>query len=211
MAGSRLTQALGVRTMPHAIYGNGKMNAVRRKQLLLVAAGLSLAPIYAWAQKATKRYRVGVPAAEPKSLLDSLNELGYVDGRDVVFEVRNPEGRSELFDPLALDLVRLKVDVIVASNPNAVLSAKRATKTIPIVMMHTPDPVQLGFVASLARPEVNITGVTTLGVDLSIKQLELFKEAVPHVSRVALLWNPHDPWHSADRQGAAGSKWNLGT
>jgi putative ABC transport system substrate-binding protein len=101
-----------------------------------------------------------------------------------------------LFDPFALDLVRLKVDVIVASNPNAVLSAKRATTTIPIVMMHTPDPVQLGVVASLARPGGNITGVTTLSADLSIKQLELLKEAVPRVSRVALLWS-RQPWHPA--------------
>jgi putative ABC transport system substrate-binding protein len=115
-----------------------------------------------------------------------------------------------LFDSLALDLVRLKVDVIVAANPNAVLSAKRATKTIPIVMMHTPDPVQLGFVASLARPGGNITGVTTLSADLSIKQLELLKEAVPQVSRVALVWNPANPWHPAtvkalqDRSGSLG-------
>jgi putative tryptophan/tyrosine transport system substrate-binding protein len=124
------------------------MNHVRRRQFLLAAAGLLFAPIYAKAQKATKPYRVGVFAAGSlKALQQSLNELGYVEGRHVVFEIRNPEGRSELFDPFALDLVRLKVDVIVASNPNAVLSAKRATTTIPIVMMHTPDPVQLGFVA----------------------------------------------------------------
>ena len=86
--------------------------------------------------------------------------------------------------------------VIVASNPPAVLSAKRATTTIPIVMMHTPDPVQLGLVASLARPGGNITGVTTLSADLSIKQLQLLREAIPRASRVALLWNPDNPWHA---------------
>ena len=96
---------------------------------------------------------------------------------------------------LASDLVRLKVDVIVAPNPAAILSVKRATATIPIVMMNTPDPVQLGLVASLARPGGNITGVTTLTVDLSVKQLELVKEAVPRTTRVALLWNPDNPWH----------------
>jgi len=174
------------------------MDHVRRRQLMLAAAGLLFAPLFARAQKATKRYRVGVlGAASPKTFQQSLNELGYVEGRDVVFEMRNTEGRSELFDPFALDLVRLKVDVIVASNPNAVFSAKRATTTIPIVMMHTPDPVQLGLVASLARPGGNITGVTTLSADLSIKQLELLKEAVPRTSRVALLWNPDNPWHPA--------------
>jgi putative tryptophan/tyrosine transport system substrate-binding protein len=99
--------------------------------------------------------------------------LGYVEGRDVILEIRNTEGRFERDANLALELVRLKVDVTVAANPAAVLSAKRATTAIPIVMMHTPDPVQLGFVASLARPGGNITGVTTLSADLSIKQLDL--------------------------------------
>ncbi len=114
-----------------------------------------------------------------------------------------------MFDPFALDLVRLKVDVIVTANPAAVLSAKRATATIPIVMMHTPDPVQLGFVASLARPGGNITGVTTLSADLSIKQLELLKEAVPRMSRVALLWNPDNPWHLATVKALQGSSGSM--
>jgi len=155
-----------------------------------------VAPMLAQAQRATKPYRIGVlGAGSPNVLQQSLNDLGYVEGRDVVLEFRSPEGRSERLDALASDLVRLKVDVIVAPNPSAVLSAKRATATIPIVMMHTPDPVQLGLVASLARPGGNITGVTTLSADLSIKQLQLLKEAIPRVSRVALLWNPDNPWH----------------
>jgi putative ABC transport system substrate-binding protein len=189
---------------------SGNVNHVRRRQFLLAAVGLLFGPIYAQTQKAAKPYRVGVLAGSIKTLQQSLNELGYVEGRNVVFEIRNPEGRSELFDPFALDLVRLKVDVIVAANPNAVVSAKRATTTIPIVMMHTPDPVQLGFVASLAKPGGNITGVTTLSADLSIKQLEILKEAVPRVSQVALLWNPDNPWHPAtvkalqDRSGSLG-------
>src|SRR5207247_10870406 len=133
---------------------------------------------------------------DPSEMLQqSLRDLGYVEGRDVVVEIRNTEGRSERIDDLALDLVRLKVDVIVATYPGAVLSAKRATATIPIVMMNTPDPVQLGLVASLARPGGNITGLTTLTVDLSIKQLQFLKEAVPRASRVALLWNHENPWH----------------
>jgi len=169
---------------------------VCRRRFMLAVGLLLVAPIDSRAQRATKPYRVGVLAgANDQNLQQSLRALGYVEGRDIIFEVRDAEGRVERLDDLALDLVRLKVDVIVAPNPASVLSVKRATATIPIVMMNTPDPVQLGFVASLARPGGNITGVTTLTVDLSLKQLELLKEAIPRVSRVALLWNPDNPWH----------------
>jgi putative ABC transport system substrate-binding protein len=172
------------------------MNHVRRRQLLLAAGALLVAPIVAQAQGATKPYRIGLLGVlSPELLKQTLRGLGYVEGRDFVFEVRDAEGRLERFDDLAADLVRLKVDVVVASNPAATLSARRATATIPIVMMNSPDPVQLGIVASLAKPGRNITGVTTLSADLSIKQLELLKEAVPRASRVALLWNPDNPWH----------------
>jgi len=165
---------------------------------LLAPAVLLVAPISAQAQGVTKPYRIGLLASgAPHLFQQSLIDLGYVEGRDFVLEVRSAEGRSERIDALASDLVRLKVDVIVAANPNAVLSAKRATATIPIVMMHTPDPVQLGFVASLSKPGGNITGVTTLSADLSVKQLGLLKEAVPQLSRVAVLWNPNNPWHPA--------------
>jgi putative ABC transport system substrate-binding protein len=186
------------------------MNCVRRRQILLAAAGLVVTPVCVHAQKATKPYRVGVlGSGSPKLLQQYLTDLGYVEGRDVVLEIRNPEGKAELFDPFALELVRLKVDVIVAANPNAVLSVKRATTTIPIVMMHTPDPVQLGLVASLARPGGNLTGVTTLSADLSIKQLELLKVAVPRMSRVALLWNPANPWHPATVNALQGRSRSL--
>ena len=179
--------------------------------MLLAAGALLVAPSVALAQKATKPYRIGVLAgATDDKLKQSLRELGYVEGRDIVFEIRDAEGRLDRLDDLALDLVRLKVDVIVAPNPSAILSAKRATATIPIVMMNTPDPVQLGLVASLARPGGNITGVTTLTVDLSIKQLELLKEAVPRASRVALLWNPDNPWHAVAVKRLQGSSGSLG-
>jgi putative ABC transport system substrate-binding protein len=139
---------------------------------------------------------------EPPTILQqSLRDLGYVEGRDVVFETRSSAGRSELLDEFALNLVRLRVDVIVAANTPAVLSAKRATATIPIVMINTPDPVQLGLVASLARPGGNITGLTTLSVEMSNKQLQLLKEAVPRATRIALLWNPDNPWHPVAVKG----------
>ena len=149
------------------------MNHVRRRQFLLATGALLVAPVAAQAQKATKPYRIGVLQTEASQNVlfqQSLRELGYVEGRDVVFEIRNTDGRSERLDDFALDLVRLKVDVIVALYPAAVISAKRATTTIPIVMTNTPDPVQLGLVASLAKPGGNITGTTTLTADLSIKQ-----------------------------------------
>ena len=172
------------------------MNHIRRRRFLVAAGVLWVAPIVARAQYAKKPYRIGVLGLEPDELLrQSLRELGYVEGRDVILEFRDTAGSAERADALALDLVRLKVDVIVATFPTAVLSAKRATATIPIVMVNSPDPVQLGLVASLARPGGNVTGMTTLTVDVSIKQLQLLKDAVPRASRVALLWNPDNPWH----------------
>jgi putative ABC transport system substrate-binding protein len=174
------------------------MNPIRRRQFSLVAGALLATTVVARAQPAAKPYRVGVLGIGAiKDFQQSLNELGYVEGRDIVLEVRSPEGKLELMDALASDLVRMKVAVIVASNPNAVFSARRATSTIPIVMMHTPDPVQLGLVSSFTKPGGNITGVTTLSAEMSIKQLELLKEAIPRVSRIALLWNPDNAWHPA--------------
>jgi len=149
-------------------------------------------------QQSARMYRVGIltaAAGSLETLRQGLRGLGYVEGQNVVLEIRDTEGRPERASELALQLARLKVDVLVATHPTAVFAAKAATSTIPIVMMHTPDPVQLGLVASLARPGGNITGTTTLSVDLSIKQLELLKELVPRASRIALLSNPDNPWH----------------
>ena len=172
------------------------MNHSRRRQLLLAAGVLWMVPTVARAQKATKPYRIGLLALEPDEILrQSLRDLGYVEGRDFILEFRDTAGSTERDNELSLDLVRHNVDVIVASYPSAVMSAKRATATIPIVMMNTPDPVQLGLVASLARPGGNITGLTTLTVDVSVKQLEFLREAVPRASRIAVLWNPDNPWH----------------
>ena len=153
-------------------------------------------------------YRVGIlraGAGSVETFRQSLRDLGYVDGQNVVLDIRDTEGRPERADDLALQLARLKTDVIVVTNPQAAFSAKRATATIPIVMAHTPDPVQLGLVSSLARPGGNITGTTTLSVDLSIKQLELLKEAVPRAARIAVLANPDSPWHQLVVKGLRGA------
>jgi putative ABC transport system substrate-binding protein len=179
----------------------------------VATVAISLVPVSfaAEIQHSAKMYRIGVLATSmPERLRESLRELGYIEGRNVVLEVRETEGRAERVDDLARELVRLKVDVIVATNPAAVLGAKRATATIPIVMVNTPDPVQLGLVASLARPGGNITGTTSLSVDVSIKQLEILKEAVPRTSRIAVVWNPDNPWHPVTVKGLREGSRSLG-
>ena len=132
----------------------------------------------------------GSPTTSParyEVFRQGLRELGYVEGKNIVIEYRWAEGKLDRFPALAAELVRLKVDVIVTWGPTATLSAKEATNTIPIVMANDADPVGSGVVASLARPGGNITGFSTLSPELSGKQLELLKEIVPKLSRVAIL------------------------
>jgi putative ABC transport system substrate-binding protein len=116
-----------------------------------------------------------------------MDELGYVEGRHYTVERRYADGSSELLPRLAAELVRLKVDVIVAPSSSAALAVRRATSQIPIVFAFANDPVGLGLVASLSRPGSNATGLTPISADLSAKRLELFKEAVPEISRIAVL------------------------
>jgi putative ABC transport system substrate-binding protein len=116
-----------------------------------------------------------------------LRELGYVGGRNIVIEYRSAEGNADRVTALAAELVRLKMDVIVTMGPTVTRAAKEATSTIPIVFMQEGDPVASGYVASLARPGRNITGLSTLGPELSAKRLELLKEIAPKLSRVAVL------------------------
>jgi len=181
----------------------------RRTFVATLAGGLVAAPLAAEAQQAGKVWRIGVLSPGPPTrtgsselLRQSLRELGYVEGLNLAIEWRDAEGKTERFDHLAAELVRLKVDVIVATVPGATLAAKRATASIPVVMVNTPDPVQLGLVASLGRPGGNVTGTTTLSADLSSKQLELLREAVPRAVRIAVLWNPDNPWHALALKGA---------
>ena len=119
-----------------------------------------------------------------------LRELGYVEGKNIIIEWRYAEGRSELYAPLAAELVSLNVDVIVTSGTPAALAAKKATKTIPIVFASVGNPVGSGIVDSLAQPGANVTGLSSFTGDLSTKRLELLKEAFPKISRVAVLWYP---------------------
>jgi ABC-type uncharacterized transport system substrate-binding protein len=124
----------------------------------------------------------------------ALRELGYIEGQNIAFEHRYAEGKFDRHSELAAELVRLKVDIIVTGGPIPIRAAKNATKTIPIVMLGTgTDPVEEGLVESLARPGGNVTGLTLLTGELGGKRLELFKEAVPKVGRVAVLYDPATP------------------
>ena len=151
------------------------------------------------AQPVGKMYRIGLlnissATARPFEVFtQALRELGYVEGQNLVIEERYAEGQVERLPDLATELVRLKVDVILAVGSATVRAAQQATSTIPIVMALATNAVAQGFVASLAQPGGNITGVSGLGVELSGKRLELLKEAVPEVSRIAVLWNPANP------------------
>jgi len=174
----------------------------RRAFLGTLAGGLLAAPFTADAQPAGKVYRVGYltagsVTANPRVLeafRQGLRELGWVEGQNIVIEYRSAEGHFDRLPDLAAELVRLKVDVIVAAPTPAVLAAKSATGTVPIVGVSLTGPVELGLIASLARPGGNVTGVSySVGTDIFGKDLELLKEIVPKVRRVAVLSNPDGP------------------
>jgi len=169
----------------------------RREFIGTLAGGLLAAPPAAEAQQAAKVARIGFLALNlaasphlPEAFRQGLRDLGYVEGRNVVIEYRSAEGKRERLPALAAELVALKVDVIVAGNTPAALAAKQATTTLPIVFTSVVDPVTDGLVASLARPGGNVTGLSNLAPELVGKRLELLKQAVPGVSRVAALWQP---------------------
>jgi putative ABC transport system substrate-binding protein len=162
---------------------------------ILVAVALVVVGATAEAQQAKKIPRIGrlfgpsasTGSARVEAFRQGLRELGYVEGKNIVIERRSAEGKLDRLPALAAELVRLKVDIIVTGGPLPTRAAKEATTTIPIVMTNDPDPVATGFVASLARPGGNITGLSTLAPELSGKQLELLKEIVPKLSRVAVF------------------------
>src|SRR5690242_20501212 len=171
----------------------------RRAFLQTIAGGLLVAPLAAEAQPAEKVYRVGVltPGARPTSSASTmasilplaLRDLGYVEGKNLVVEQRFAEGKLDQLPGLAQELVRRRIDILIAVSPDAVRAAKDATKTVPIVMVLAySDPVDLGFVASLSRPGGNITGVVMAAEPtMAGKRLELIKEAVPRAARIAVL------------------------
>ena len=177
-----------------------RFNQLRRREFITLLAGSAVAwSLGASAQQAVKLHRIGIlsPELPPPGFLEAfrqgLRELGYVEGQDIAFEVRNAEGYSQRLAVLANHLVELKVDVILGINTPSVQAAKKASATIPIVMTRIADPVKSGLVANLSRPGGNITGLSFMVDELSGKQLALLKEAFPSVSRVAVLWYEPNP------------------
>ena len=171
---------------------------------LALSAVLFALSVPAQAQQPTKIPRVGYLATNSLSVISArveafrqgLRELGYVEGKNILIEWRFAEEKPDRLPALAAELVRLKVDIIVTAGPAVTRVAKEATVTIPIVMTFDPDPVGSGFVASLARPGGNITGLSTLAPEISGKQLELLREVVPKLSRVAVLGTSTVPGHA---------------
>jgi ABC-type uncharacterized transport system substrate-binding protein len=171
---------------------------MHRRAFISGAVALLAAPL-AEAQQTRRVYRIGVlsPGSPPpgplEALRQGLRDLGYEDGRNVTIEWRFAGARTERLRDLAEELVRLKVDVIVAINTSASLAAKRATVTTPIVIARVSDPVRTGLVASFARPGGNITGLSSFADELSGKRLALTKEVLPTLTRLAMLWDAGNP------------------
>ena len=171
---------------------------------ILVVVVLLAFGVIAEAQQPKKVPRIGFLGGSPPSAVlarvdtfrQGLRELGYVEGKNIVIEYRYAEGKLDRLPALVAELLRLKVDVIVTGGPQVTRSAKEATVTIPIVMGFDDDPVGSGFVASLARPGGNITGLSTLAPEISGKQLELLKEIVPKLSRVGVLGTSTRPGYA---------------
>jgi putative ABC transport system substrate-binding protein len=172
----------------------------RRHFITLIGGAAAVWPLAGRAQQGGKKYVIGRfnagSATDPSTeeFTEALRELGLVEGENVIFERRYAENRLERLPEMAADLVRLKVDVIAAGGTLAALAAKRATSTIPIVMVNAGDPLGTGLVASLARPGGNVTGMSVMAPELGGKRLELLKELLPRLARVAVLWNAANPF-----------------
>ena len=170
---------------------------MKRREFITLLGGAATWPLPTRAQQAGKLPTIGFLGASTPStwgpwtaaFLQRLRELGWIEGRTIAIEYRWAEGRPERTQEIAAEFVRLKVDVIVTSGPPAVLAAKQATSVIPIVFAVTIDPVGAGYVASLARPGGNATGLTNQGTDLAGKRLELLREVVPGLRRLAIMAN----------------------
>jgi putative ABC transport system substrate-binding protein len=184
----------------------------RRRFLIAAVTAVLATPLASLAQQKGKIWRIGVletispalNAANFDAFRQGLRELGYVEGQNVVIEYRSADGRQERFPDLATELVRLKVDLIVTRGAPASLAAKNSTRTIPVVIAATADPVGSGIVASLARPGGNVTGLSAYNVELYAKRVELLRELVPSLARIAGLFNMSNPvvpsqWKEVER------------
>ena len=184
-----------------------KRNMTRREFSRDLAAlagsfGLPRFAVTAYAQQPAEPRRIGVllvisspGGKEVKALRQGLRDAGYAEGRDVLIEWRSADGDYDRIPELLAELIQSKVEVILVETTRAALAAKRVTSTVPIVMALVGDPVGSGLVTNLARPTGNITGLSSMKSELSAKRLQLLKDTVPRLARVAVLWNPDTPWH----------------
>lgn len=171
---------------------------MRRREFITLFGSMAVAgvrPLYAHAQGTIKVWRVGMldttsaKSANVEAFRSALSQLGYVEGQNLIIEYRSGEGRIERFPELAAELVGLKVDIIVTRGTPAVIAAGNATKTTPIVMAAIGEPLETGMVASLARPGGNVTGLSAFVTELTAKRIEIMRELMPQMSRIALLDN----------------------
>jgi putative ABC transport system substrate-binding protein len=192
---------------------------VRRREFIILFGGAAMAgPLAARAQQPAVRV-IGFlsgrsqdeASGDTAAFHQGLNEMGYLEGRNIALEYRWAEGRNELLPDLAADLVRRQVAVLAAvGGNNSALAAKRATATIPIVFTSSADPVLVGLVASLSRPGGNVTGVSWFDAQLGAKQLQLLSELVPNVAGVVLIVNPQSPEVANQRETAQQAAQALG-
>src|SRR5262249_32378215 len=173
-----------------------------KKPTVVLLVGLVVASVrLVDAQQQAKVRKIGLlgvrsvsrQAPGTEAIRREFRALGYIEGKNIAFEYRDAEGKPDRLSAVADEIVRLKVDVIMTASTAAALAAKNATRTIPIVFYSAGDPVASGLVDSLARPGGNITGFTVISPALAGKRLELLKETIPKLLRVAVLWNPQDP------------------
>jgi putative tryptophan/tyrosine transport system substrate-binding protein len=192
---------------------------MRRRELIALLGGAAAAwPLAARAQPARKVWRVGIletisqplNAANLAALRRGLRELGYIEGQNLLIEYRSADGRAERFPDLASELVRLKVDLIVTRGTPAVLAAKNATTVIPIVMAAIGEPLVTGAVANLAHPGGNVTGLSSFATELASKRVELVKEMIPGIRRIAGLFNMGNPVVPPEWEAAKAAALSLG-
>lgn len=180
---------------------------MNRRDTVFALLALGVAPVASFGQQQVKVWRIGILTHNPlssftgsdayRSFTKSMRALGYVEGNNLVTELRSTEENVERMPGLAGELVQLEVDVIVSQGTPATLALQKLTSTIPIVMVGVGDPVSVGLVKTLARPGRNITGFANISTDLGIKHLEMLKRIVPKLSRVAVLADPNNPVHMA--------------
>ena len=193
---------------PRIIFANRTGGPLHRRRVIRVLAAVTalLGAPAALAQQ-EKVWRIGFlyqrsrESSVDRNLLGAflrgLSDLGYVEGKNILIEWRFADGKYELFPGMAAELAHMNVDIIVAGNPPAIKAAQHATRTIPVVMISAPDPVDHGFIKSLSHPGGNITGLANLAIDVSVKQIELLRTILPKTSRFAALLNPDNPDSSA--------------